>query len=87
MSDDTDSRLESETVKWLTKIEDQVSQMGVTGEFDKKKLDTVIENIHAYIKDCKHFMEKRDLINAFEAVIYAWGILETCQHLGLIDKK
>lgn len=81
---DTDGRLESETRKWLAKIEDQASRMRVTGEFDEKKLNVVIENIHAYIKDCKHFLGKRDLINAFEAVIYAWGILETCQHLGLI---
>lgn len=86
MPGDTDTRLESETNKWLEKLEKEVQDIKPTGKIEKGKLDPVIENINAYISDCRHFLEKQDLINAFEAVVYAWAIWETCQHLGVIEK-
>lgn len=87
MPGNIENRLEAETMKWLGRIEEEVKGISVTGGFDRKKLEPVIENLHAYISDCRHFLEKRDLVNAFEAVVYAWAILETCQHLGIIAKK
>ncbi|RLE09054.1 DUF357 domain-containing protein [Candidatus Aerophobetes bacterium] len=50
-----------------------------------KGIDECTENIRAYISDCKYFLEKNDLINAFEAIVYAWGIYETLERLGLIE--
>ena len=84
--DETGKRLEQETRKWLAKIEKSAGKMEVSGEADMDKAGPVIENIRAYISDCRHFLEKGELVNAFEAVIYAWAILETCQHLGVINK-
>lgn len=78
--------LEKETVKWLERIEEEIKKIKITGNLPKEKVDPVIENVNAYISDCRHFLEKRDLINAFEAVVYAWGILETCQRLGVIER-
>jgi len=86
MPGDIGEKLERETKKWLDKIEKEVKSIRITGDFDKKKLDPVIENINAYISDCRHFLDKKDTINAFEAVVYAWAIFETCQHLGIIEK-
>ena len=86
MPGNIEARLERETRKWLIRIEKEVKAIRITGDFDRKKVEPVIENINAYISDCRHFLEKSDLINAFEAVVYAWGILETCQHLGIIGK-
>lgn len=85
MPGDVDTRLEEETKKWLERIENEVKNIKISEEFEKEKIDSVIENMNAYISDCKHFLEKRDMINAFEAVVYAWAILETCQHLGVIQ--
>lgn len=82
-----DTKLEEETKKWLEKIEKEIKNIKIVGNVEKEKIDSVIENINAYISDCKHFMEKKDLINAFEAVVYAWAILETCQHLGIFRKE
>ena len=78
-----ESTLEKETLKWLKKLEREVRGMIITGEV--RDIDSSIENIHAYISDCKHFLEKKDLVNAFEAVVYAWGIWETLKHLKLIE--
>jgi hypothetical protein len=78
------AELEKETRKQLERIEREMENIRVTGNFDRKRLDPVIGNMRAYVSDCRHFLEKGDLINAFEAVVYAWGILETCRHLGVI---
>jgi len=48
---------------------------------DKKEL---LKNLDAYISDTRHFLDKNDSIRAFEAVVYAWGILETLEHAGII---
>jgi hypothetical protein len=41
----------------------------------------------AYIKDTSHFLEKQDFVRAFEAVIWAWGILETLEQAGLVRRE
>lgn len=86
MSGDVESKLESETKKWLDRIEEEVKNIKIIGNVEKEKIDSVIENINAYISDCRHFLDKKDFINAFEAVVYAWAILETCRRLGIIEK-
>ena len=76
--------LKKETDKWLAKLEKERSSLRIISE--DKKLKGVLRNLDAYIKDTRHFLEKQDFIRAFEAVIYAWGILETCEHLGLVKR-
>ena len=56
------------------------------GKLPEKDLKPIRQNIEAYIKDARYFIRKRDLVRAFEAVVYAWGLLEACQHLGLVKK-
>jgi uncharacterized protein len=60
--------LEEETRKWLAKAEDLFA--AVSGE------EHFLENISAYIRDSHYFLEKGDLIRAFEAVIWAWAWME-----------
>jgi len=80
-------RLERETKKWLERLEKELSQAVPTERLDPEAIRSVMENIRAYISDCKHFMQKRDWVLAFEAITYAWGIFETCQRFGLIKKR
>ncbi len=74
-----EENLKQETEKWLKKI-----------EVERKKIksgdDYIIRNIDAYISDSKHFMEKGDLIRAFEAVVWSWAILEIGNHQKLLEK-
>jgi hypothetical protein len=77
--------LESETKKWLKKLKE---------DMEKRKHNpstgaparTVLKNIHSYIEDCNHFLEKGDLVRAFEAVIYAWGLWDGMVKYGLGEK-
>jgi len=77
----TDRELIAQTEKWLEKLRKERKNVKV--ERPDKGLATAIENLDAYISDASHFIEKKDYIRAFEAVIYAWGILETLRWLDL----
>jgi uncharacterized protein len=84
---DVEETLSQETMKWLDRLESAYSSFSPTGKLPEKDLKPIRENVEAYIKDAKFFMEKGDLVRAFEAVIYAWGLLEACQHMGLIGPE
>lgn len=80
--DKTENELLNQTKKWLVKL--QKKRQNVSIESPNKGLATAIKNLDAYIADAGHFIEKKDYIRSFEAVIYAWGILETLEWLDLI---
>ena len=84
---DTENTLRQETNKWLRKLEKETKGIEPSGKVDPANVRNSIDNIHAYIKDCKYFLEKEDLVRAFEAVVYAWGIYETCKRLGVINSS
>ncbi len=73
--------LKSETEKWLGKIEERTKDIKL---IDDKGM-WAIENIKAYISDCKHFYKRSDFVRSFEAVVYAYGIYETALHSKLIE--
>jgi len=71
--------LRAETVKWQKKAEDLYENVSGDGEF--------LENVSAYIRDCQYFLEKGDLIRAFEAVIWAWAWMEIGLQKGLLRQR
>ena len=71
--------LRSETVKWQAKAEDLYQRISGDGEF--------LENVSAYIRDCQYFIEKNDLIRAFEAIIWAWAWMEIGLQKGILVQK
>lgn len=76
--DETQRKLKKETNKWLERLDEELE--GLDRDVDQ------MENVLAYRDDTEHFLEEKDFIRAWEAVIYAWGILETLQRLGKFDK-
>ena len=82
--DKTGEALRKETEKWLAKLEKERASLRIVS--DMKEVPKVVKNLDAYISDTRHFMGKGDLVRAFEAVIYAWGILETLEHAGLVER-
>jgi hypothetical protein len=40
------------------------------------------DNFEAYVSDARHFLEQGDYIRAFEAAVFASGILESQTRLG-----
>lgn len=69
----------SETVKWQNKAQDLYDN--ISGE------DEFLENVSAYIRDCQYFLDRGDLIRAFEAIIWAWAWMEIGLHKGLLRQK
>jgi hypothetical protein len=66
--------------KWLAKLEPLILHM----EVQDAKGEAFLTNIKAYVSDSRHFLEKGDLVRAFEAMIWAWSLWETCAELGLL---
>lgn len=77
----TDEQLKKETEKWLSRIEKEMPKVVATD-----KNEEFIQNINAYISDCKHFMKEGQLVLAFEAVIWAWSWLSILRELKIITE-
>jgi hypothetical protein len=71
--------LRAETEKWQKKAQDLYENVSGDREF--------LENVSAYIRDCRYFLEKGDLIRAFEAVIWAWAWMEIGLEKGLLQQS
>lgn len=78
---DLGRELRKETEKWLEKIR---KEMGKIELLDKNK-EGMIENVRAYVKDCEYFLNKKDLIRAFESVVWAWSWMEILKELKIIS--
>ena len=70
--------LRAETVKWQKKAQDLFEN--VSGD------ESFLDNVSAYIRDCQFFLEKGDLIRAFEAIIWAWAWMEIGLDKGLLER-
>ncbi len=77
-----EDELRNETEKWLKKAEDRFN--GLRAGKDRKLGEAFLKNIGAYIEDSKWFLERGDLIRAFECVIWAWAWMEIGLELGLL---
>ena len=81
MSKSIEEELEMETKKWLERIEREIEAV----EAVNKKGKEFFENIKAYISDSHYFLD-RDLIRAFECVVWAWAWLEIGIELKLLKR-
>lgn len=73
--------LRKETDKWTERIGMEIAKVRLKDP-SKKRL---LENVHAYVKDSRHFMEKGDLIRSFEAIVWAWAWLEILKELKVLE--
>ncbi len=77
--DSLEEDLRMETLKWLEKAEVLICQISGDEHF--------LDNVSAYIRDSHYFLEKGDLIRAFEAVIWAWAWMEIGLEKKLLQQK
>ena len=73
-----EENLRNETAKWQGRAEALFSQLSGDERF--------LENISAYLSDSHYFMEQKDLIRAFEAVIWAWAWMEIGLDTGVLQR-
>ena len=53
----------------------------------EKGAEEIIEMVENYLSDAKFFEEKKELVNAFGAINYAHGWLDSGVRLGIFDVK
>ncbi len=76
----TETHLIKETAKWLKKAESESAKLKPVD----KKGEEFAKNIAAYLDDCVHFIQKKDHVRAFEAVIWAWAWIEIGKDIGIL---
>lgn len=72
--------LKEETEKWLVRIVELIDKADAVDS----RGEEFLKNINAYIADCRYFLGKSDFIRAFECVVHAWAVLETCRELDVL---
>ena len=81
--ENTTKGLITETEKMLAKIKEKRKSLKIV---DSTKIE-MVDNIDAYISDTSHFLEKNDMIRAFEAVVWAWAWIEILEELGVVKTE
>lgn len=74
--------LKHETVKWLDRLQREKERVEVLNSKGHEFMD----NIEAYISDTGYFLDKGDLVRAFECVVWAWAWLEIGMEIDLFQK-
>jgi hypothetical protein len=75
-----EEELRKETLKWLERIKVRIVRIKAIN----RKGEEFLRNINAYISDSEYFLEKRDLVRAFECVVWAWAWLEIGLDIGIL---
>jgi hypothetical protein len=75
--------MREETIKMLEKIEPLIDKI----ETKDKKGEEMMENMKAYVSDSKHFLKNKNYLKSFEAIVWAWAILEICEELDVFRLK
>ncbi|MEM4367589.1 MAG: DUF357 domain-containing protein [Candidatus Aenigmatarchaeota archaeon] len=68
-----------EIEKWLEKLENKLSKTKLK---DQSKKD-FLNNIYAYVNDCKYWLKEGDYVKAWEVISFAWGLYEAGEELGV----
>lgn len=74
---------EEDVTKWLVRLEPLLE---LTEPMDDKA-EELLENARAYVKDCHHWLDKGNLVLAFESMVHAFAIFETCKELGVFEVR
>ena len=75
--------MKDEILKMLEKIGPLTEKIDARDD----KGEEMLENMKAYISDSKHFLGKGNYLKSFEAIVWAWAILEICEDLGVFKIK
>ena len=78
-----EEELRREIEKWSKKLSQELAKVLATC----KSGEEILRNAKAYFSDSKHFLEKGDLIRAFECLIWAWAWIEIGKEMGKIKKE
>ncbi len=70
-----------DVTKWLARIEPLLE----SAEPADGRAEELLENARAYVKDCHHWLDKGNLVLAFESVVWAWAFIEIGKSLGFFE--
>jgi hypothetical protein len=79
----------NEMIKEIENMTDKIEPLVGKIKVKDEKGQEMLTNMKAYISDSKHFLKNGNEVKSFEAIVWAWAILEICEDLGVfeIDRK
>ena len=51
----------------------------------QSQFDYILELVRGYVKDARHYAEKRKPVTSLACIAYAEGLLDTLKFLGLVE--
>lgn len=75
-----EERLKAEIEKWSLKLNEKRASLHAT-----KEAEGQLRIADDYIEDSRHFLKEGQLVESFEAIVYAWAIIETLERLDLVS--
>ncbi|MBI4017752.1 MAG: DUF357 domain-containing protein [Candidatus Aenigmarchaeota archaeon] len=78
----TEEILNAEIKKWAQRLDDALARTHAKGQ----KGVEYLTNIKAYQSDSLHFLERKDPVRAFEALLWAWAYLQISKDLELVTE-
>lgn len=79
---------EAKLKKYLAFTKTALKKIKVTAGKDthmRAAADDALLMIGSYLSDAEHFYKKGDWVNAFAALNYAYGWVDCCVRIGIID--
>jgi len=76
-----EEELKAETAKWFEKARKAANR----ADAKNKKGEEMLANIQAYLNDSIHFSSNGKAVQAFEAVVWAWALLEMGREFGVLE--
>lgn len=73
----------NEMVKEIKNMTEKIEPLVDKIEVKDEKGQEMLTNMKAYISDSEHFLKNGNEIKSFEAIIWAWAILEICEDLNV----
>lgn len=75
--------MEKEIVEEIKQMTDKIEELIDKIDILDPRGEGMMTNMKAYISDSKHFHNGGNLIKSFEAIVWAWAILEICEELEI----
>ena len=77
--------LEQKLIKYFEITSKALKKVKIIKGKNKKQAEDLLDLAQRYFEDAKYFEEKKDLVNAFGAVVYAHAFLDIGARLGFFD--
>jgi uncharacterized protein len=80
-------KISKDKIKKYRELTEKALGVAKKSVLKKEESDEIIKMVSAYLSDSEYFEKEGDFVNAFAAINYAHGWLDSGARLGIFDVK